>query len=261
VLHGTGGNKADELPFLRRLAEAGFIGVAIDGRYHGERAIGVETIPPMNAYETEIFRAFEGESHQHPLYYDTVWDALRLIDYLQTREDVDGNHIGVYGISKGGVETYLLAAADPRVAAAAPAIGVQTFQWGLDHDAWYGRVGTFQKAFDAGAKAEGVGKPDSEFAKSFYDKVIPGIDGEFDGPSFLPLIEPRPLLVIISDNDPHTPIDGVYLATAAARAAYHRGNLDDHFSMIVQHDAGHQVLPGSQRAVIEFFTKWLMPKN
>jgi dienelactone hydrolase len=261
VLHGTGGNKAQELPFLRRLASAGFVGVAIDGRYHGQRAIGVATIPPMNAYETEIFRAFEGRTQEHPLYYDTVWDIMRLIDYLQTREDCDTNHIGAYGISKGGVETYLVAAADPRVAAAVPAIGVQTFQWGLDHDAWYGRVGTFQKAFDAAAKARGVAKPDSTFTKSFYDKVIPGIDGEFDGPSFLPLIAPRPLLVINSDNDPHTPIAGVYLATTAAQSAYHRAQLDDHFSLIIQHNAGHQVLLSSQRAVIEFFTKWLMPKN
>jgi dienelactone hydrolase len=261
VLHGTGGNKVDELPFLLRLAKAGFIGVAVDGRYHGERAVGVATIPPMNAYETKIFQTFEGRSQEHPLYYDTVWDVMRLIDYLQTRQDVDGNHIGVYGISKGGIETYLLSAADPRVAAAVPAIGVQTFQWGLDHDAWYGRVGTFQKAFDAAAKAQGITKPDSAFARTFYDNVIPGIDDEFDGPSFLPLIAPRPLLVIVSDNDPHTPMGGVYLATAAARAAYHQANLDDHFSMIVQHDAGHQVLPSSQRAVIEFFAKWLMPKN
>ncbi len=257
VLHGTGGNKTDALPFLFRLAKAGFIGVAVDGRYHGQRAIGVATIPPMNAYETEIFRAFEGQSVQHPLYYDTVWDLMRLIDYLQTRDDVDRGRIGVYGISKGGVESYLLAAADPRVAAAVPAIGVQTFQWGLDHDAWYGRVGTFQKAFDAAAKSQGIGRPDAAFTKKFYDTVIPGIDGEFDGPRFLPLIAPRPLLVINSDDDPHTPIDGVYLAADAARAAYHQCGLDDHFSLIVQHRAGHQVLPGSQRAVIDFFRRWL----
>ena len=40
VMHGTGGRKENELPLLRRLARAGFVAVAIDGRYHGERASG-----------------------------------------------------------------------------------------------------------------------------------------------------------------------------------------------------------------------------
>ena len=35
-LHGTGGNKEQLLPRLTTLANRGFIGVAIDGRYHGE---------------------------------------------------------------------------------------------------------------------------------------------------------------------------------------------------------------------------------
>jgi dipeptidyl aminopeptidase/acylaminoacyl peptidase len=35
--HGTGGKKEDELPLLRLLAHKGFIAVAIDARYHGQR--------------------------------------------------------------------------------------------------------------------------------------------------------------------------------------------------------------------------------
>src|SRR5262245_35594500 len=34
ALHGTGGNKESQLPLLKDLAGAGFIGIAIDGRYH-----------------------------------------------------------------------------------------------------------------------------------------------------------------------------------------------------------------------------------
>jgi hypothetical protein len=37
-LHGTGGSKESMLPRLMTLANRGFIAVAIDGRYHGERA-------------------------------------------------------------------------------------------------------------------------------------------------------------------------------------------------------------------------------
>src|SRR5437762_1901285 len=37
VLHGTGGNKESQRALLGQLARDGFVAVAIDGRYHGER--------------------------------------------------------------------------------------------------------------------------------------------------------------------------------------------------------------------------------
>ena len=49
----------------------------------------------------------------------------RLLDYLETRADVDAARIGVTGVSLGGMHAWLLAAVDERVAAAAPMIGVQ----------------------------------------------------------------------------------------------------------------------------------------
>ena len=42
MLHGTGGTKESELPFLTELARAGFIAVSIDGRHHGARARGID---------------------------------------------------------------------------------------------------------------------------------------------------------------------------------------------------------------------------
>src|SRR4029079_17783994 len=92
----------------------------------------------------------------YPLYYDTVWDIMRLVDYLRTRPDVDPSRIGIYGVSKGGIEAYLAAAVDPRIAAAVPTISVQTFRYGLLKNAWKGRVATFQKAFNAAANATGI---------------------------------------------------------------------------------------------------------
>ncbi len=49
-----------------------------------------------------------------------VWNAMRAIDYLQGRGDVDGERIGVTGLSGGGAISWFLAAADDRVKAAAP---------------------------------------------------------------------------------------------------------------------------------------------
>jgi hypothetical protein len=50
-----------------------------------------------------------------------VHDAMRAIDYLISRPEVDAAKIGVTGCSGGGTQTSMLMICDPRVAAAAPA--------------------------------------------------------------------------------------------------------------------------------------------
>jgi predicted esterase len=254
ALHGTGGSKANMISLCRKLAERGFIAVAIDGRYHGERKSGKGEID----YDEAIVRAWHG-SGEHPFYYDTVWDVMRLVDYLSTRDDVDAHRIGLIGISKGGIETYLTAAADPRIAVDVPCIGVESFRWALDHNDWQGRIGTIQPAFDAIAKESGVTKPDSAFVQKFYDRIVPGIYSEFDGPEMLALIAPRPLLVINSDSDNHTPLPGVIECTNAAQKIYAADNAINNFAVIIQKNTGHQVKPESERAAIEWFLKWLKP--
>jgi len=49
-----------------------------------------------------------------------IWDGMRCIDYLQSREDVDPERIGCTGISGGGTLTSYLMALDDRISAAAP---------------------------------------------------------------------------------------------------------------------------------------------
>ncbi len=255
AMHGTGGNKNNVAALCRKLADAGFIAVAIDGRHHGDR---IRSGKGTAEYNDAIVRAWHG-SGEHPLYYDTVWDVMRLVDYLSTRDDVDAKRIGIIGISKGGIETYFAAAADPRIAVAVPCIGVQRFRWALENNDWQGRIATIQPAFDEIAKEAGVAKPDSAFVQKFYDRVVPGIAGEFDGPAMLTLIAPRPLLVINSDSDPHTPLPGVMECVRAAQTAYAADHAEDHFTFIIQQNTGHQVKPESERAAIDWFVKWLKP--
>lgn len=255
VMHGTGGRKEDELPLLRRLAARGFIAVAIDGRYHGERA---HEGGGSASYQKAIVRAWQG-SGEHPFFYDTVWDIMRLVDYLDTRDDVDAKRIGLTGISKGGIETYLTAAVDKRIAVAAPFIGVQSFSWALQNNDWQGRIKTIQNAFDTIAQDENVTHPDSAFVQKFYDRVAPEIYSEFDGPEMVPLIAPRPLLIINSDHDPNCPLPGVEECIAATQPVYHADKADDHFDVIIQKNSHHQVRPESEQAMIDWFAKWLKP--
>jgi dienelactone hydrolase len=255
VLHGTGGKKSDELPLLRQLAEKGFISVAIDGRYHGERS---KTGSGSTTYQDAIVEAWK-TGKGHPFYFDTVWDVMRLVDYLQTRDDVDKDRIGLIGFSKGGIETYLTAAVDPRIAVAVPCIGLQSFRWALENNAWKPRVGTISDAFKAVAKDSGVQEPNADFVRKFYGRLVPGIADKFDGPAMAPLIAPRPLMVINGDSDDKTPLDGLKLCTDAAQAAYHAAGADDHFLIRIQPHTGHRVNLDSQEAAIDWFVKWLKP--
>ncbi len=49
-----------------------------------------------------------------------IWDGMRCIDYLESRDDIDPRRIGCTGISGGGTLTSYIMALDDRVAAAAP---------------------------------------------------------------------------------------------------------------------------------------------
>ncbi len=257
VLHGTGGNKEAERALLMDYARVGLVGVAIDGRYHGERATGGKAAKATE-YVAAILRTFR-TGQEHPFFFDTAWDVMRLIDYLETRDDIDPRRIGLMGFSKGGIETYLAAAADPRVAVSVSCIGVQSFRWALDNNSWQSRIGTVQAAFTSAANESGVATPGADFVRTFYARVAPGIDGTFDGPAMLPLIAPRPLLAINGELDPRTPMPGLQLCAAAARAAYHTAGADEKFVLRVQPNTGHKVNPDSMVAAREWFIRWLKP--
>ncbi len=255
ALHGTGGNKESQIALMKELAGKGFLTVAIDSRYHGERTqAGSGSVE----YNQAILRTYR-TGKEHPFLYDTVWDVMRLIDYLETRPDVDAARIGMIGFSKGGMEIYLAAAVDPRISVAVPCIGVQSFRWALDHDSWRSRVGTFQAAIDSAARDAGVPRVDAAFVRQFYDRVAPAIYGEFDGPAMLPLIAPRPLLTINGGADARTPVPGLMECIAAAKKAYADAGASGKFESIIQENTGHQVKSPARQSAIAWFVRWLKP--
>ncbi len=254
VLHGTGGAKEKMLTDMVPLAKAGFVTLAIDGRYHGERAGSGKGTESYNAAIARAFHTGEG----HPLYYDTVWDVLRLIDTVETLPGVDASRIGLVGFSKGGIECYLAAAADPRIAVAVPCIGMQSFRWELDHNDWEVRVGTFKASFDAAAKESGVTHPTADFVRKFYDRVIPGIYGPYDGPVMIQLIAPRPLLVINGELDHHSPLPGLRECSDAAASAYGPANAEK-FVLRIEPNTVHEVTPAYHRELRQWLVRWLKP--
>ena len=259
VLHGTGGNKEGGRSWLDDLAKRGIIGIAIDGRFHGERAGGAKGAEAYNAAIVRAWKSKPGEPQTHPLYLDTCWDVWRTVDYLQSRPDVDPDRIGLIGISKGGIETWLAASVDDRIKVAVPAISVQSFRWSLDNDQWQGRARTINDAHLAAARSLGKSKVDAEVCKALWTKIIPGMLDQFDCPNLLPLFAGRALLIINGELDPNCPIEGAEVAFESARKAFKKAKADDKLKISVAKGVGHAVTPEQRALALDWFVRWLKP--
>jgi hypothetical protein len=75
----------------------------------------------------------------------------------------------------------------------------------------------------------------------------------------LKITAPRPLLMINSDSDNHTPLPGVMECVAAAQKAYAAMDATNRFAVRIQQKTGHKVTPESERAAMDWFVEWLKP--
>ncbi len=257
VLHGTGGNKDSVKSWLEDFAKQGIIGIAIDARYHGDRSGGAKGSAAYVEAITKAWKAPADKPHEHPFYYDTVWDLWRLIDVLETRDDVDPKKIGMMGISMGGIQTWLAASVDDRVVVAAPLIGVQSFKWSLENEKWQGRANTIKAAHEAAAKDLGEDKVNQRVCRELWSKVIPGILTDFDCPNLIRLFAGRALFIANGDMDPNCPVEGAKIAIASAEEAFAKAGAKDKLVVRVNAGVAHSVTAEDRKEAIAFCAKWL----
>jgi len=98
-----------------RLAAGGYAALTITLPYHITRKPpGQDSIDLMvSADATQIVKAFR----------QAVVDIRRSVDWLEKRPDIDGNRIGVMGVSLGGILTLLSSRVEPRFRAAVDVVG------------------------------------------------------------------------------------------------------------------------------------------
>jgi len=121
-----------------------------------------------------------------------VWNAIRALDYLATRPEVDKQRIGLTGISGGGAMTWYTAAVDERIGAAAPVCS--TFTFGSQAEHWLAR-----------------GQCDCIYYHNTYLRDFPIVGA---------LIAPRPLLILSGQKDSIFPPDGYHEAFHRAKKVY-----------------------------------------
>lgn len=122
---------------------------------------------------------------------ERTWDAIRCLDYLETRPEVDRRRIGVCGLSLGGETTMYVAALDERVRV-------------VDSSGWLTTVANMKNGHC----------PCWNF---------PGLEEHFDFSDIFACIAPRPLVCEIGDRERAPggfPIDIAREAFQEIRAAY-----------------------------------------
>jgi dienelactone hydrolase len=261
VMHGTGGTKEGMREWLDVFAARGYVAVGIDARYHGEWIPGgARGSQEYNQAAVAAWRSKTGEPREYPFWYDSVWDVWRTVDYLATRPDVDPNRIAMLGVSMGGIQAFFAAAADDRFAAVVPIIATQSMRWVLENNQWQARARTIQAAHEAAAADLGEAAVNDRVARALWNKLIPGILDEFDTPSIVRLIAPKPLLLLSTENDQNCPLPGAKLAFAQAEAAYKAAGATDKLTIDVAPNARHEVVPAHRQLAHEWLDRQLKPQ-
>ena len=119
-----------------------------------------------------------------------VHDARRLIDYLETRRDLDAGRVGAMGISGGGMHTLFSTCLDPRIRACVVSGYYSTFKGSL--------LAMHHCACN----------------------FVPGLAAFGEMQDLAGLVAPRPMLVEAGTRDPIFPLAAVRQGLAGARRVY-----------------------------------------
>ncbi|XP_050215254.1 uncharacterized protein LOC130014443 [Mercurialis annua] len=249
-LHGTHLTKEWLRPMLEAYASRGYVAISIDCRHHGERASSKTT------YQKALVSAWKNGDTM-PFLFDTVWDLIKLADYLTERQDIDSTRIGITGISLGGMLSWLAAVADTRYAVTVPILGVQGFRWAIDNDEWGSRVDTIRPVFEEAQKDLGKNTVDKEVVEKVWDRIAPGLASKFDLPNTISAIAPRPLLILNGAEDPYCPIAGLEIPKERAQMAYEESHSQDKFKLVAEPGIAHLTTPFMVKEAADWFDKFL----
>ena len=179
--------------FAVALCLAGFTVVAPEIACFGERRTDFSTLnrvmgqdEPNSCTHTAMLAFHLGSSVPAM----RVHDALRLVDYLETRSDIDTKRLGAMGISGGGMHTLFSGAIDERIKAMVISGYVSNWR-------------------------------ESIFAMHHCAcNFVPGLATHGEMTDVLALLAPRPLLIEAGMQDPIFPIASVRAASLKTQQHY-----------------------------------------
>jgi pimeloyl-ACP methyl ester carboxylesterase len=155
-----------------------------------------------------------------------LWDALRALDYLESRPEVDPERLAVTGNSGGGVQTTYLFALDDRLKVASPSCYVHL----LNRQIW-----------------ESMGDAEQQF----YGQLAIGLEH----PSFYLMRAPAPVKILASTHD-FFPIDAVWEGFRTIKRHYTDLGFSERAD-ILENNADHNYDRTQREAAIRWINQWL----
>ena len=216
---------------LINLVKKGFVVLAFDPIGQGERVQYLNTESNKSIYNSPT------KEHSYPSVQVSllaqsvaryfIWDGIRGIDYLESRNEVDPKRIGVHGLSGGGTQTSYISALDDRVVAAAPA----------------GFITSFRRLLQS------IGVQDGE--QNFYHGILNGIDHA----DFIEMRAPKPTLIMATTNDFFS-IQGIRETYDEIKSVYSIFGKPENIAK-TEDDYGHGYTKKNREALYAFFQKHL----
>lgn len=160
-----------------------------------------------------------------------IWDGMRSLDYLASRNDIDAKRLGVTGCSGGGTLSSYLMALDERVACAAPSCYLTSFPRLLAT----------------------IGPQDAE--QNIHAQIALGIDHA----DYMLLRAPRPTLILASTHD-FFDIQGTWDSYRQAKRIYTRLGHPESVNLI-ETDAKHGYPKLQREAMAHWMSRWLLAKD
>lgn len=163
-----------------------------------------------------------------------IWDGMRGIDYLQSRDDVDHWRIGCCGNSGGGTQTAYLMSLDDRIGAAAPSCYIHGHGMQLRHMVG-GRMG------------------DAE--QNIFGQLAWGMDHA----DYLTMQAPLPVLMIVATDDFFSR-EAAWTSFQFAKRLYARLGASERMD-IIENDAPHNYNRASREATVRWMARWLQGRD
>ena len=210
-------------------AKAGVAALVLDPFGQGERLQGCETAArnPMEHNRIGSLAILLGGGF--PRF--RVWDAIRALDYLETRPDIDGGKLGSMGNSGGGNVTAFLQAVDTRLSATAPA--------------------GYVCSFSCAAEKASIGPGDA--CQNIFGQLALGINHA----SFCLMPAPLPVRVEAYRGDIVFPFDGTLHTVGLVADVMSKMGWGDRFSM-TDMEGGHSWYEGSRASSVDWMRRWLL---
>ncbi|NNE94133.1 MAG: prolyl oligopeptidase family serine peptidase [Verrucomicrobiales bacterium] len=161
-----------------------------------------------------------------------AWNCIRALDYLETRDEVDMEKVGVTGRSGGGAYSWWISALDERIKVSAPVAGIASMK---------------NHVVDGCVE----GHCDCMFQLNTY---------RWDFPMIAALVAPRPLLIVNTDDDRIFPTDGVVDVFMKTRRIYELLDAKENLGLSM-YQGGHKDTQPIRVAAFHWFERHLKGKD